>query len=72
MIPLRSRSDSLTFTPRLSAIGSETNFSRSPIVIEDQFPRVEITDGDVDQIEVVGDLIRHVESMEAKSRPSAW
>ena len=30
MIPLRSRSDSLTFTPRLSAIGSETNFSRSP------------------------------------------
>jgi Mg-chelatase subunit ChlD len=32
MIPLRSRSDSLTFTPRLLAIGSETNFSRSPNV----------------------------------------
>ena len=29
MIPLRSRSDLLTFTPRLSAIDSETNFSRS-------------------------------------------
>jgi acyl carrier protein len=41
------------------------------IVIEDQFSRVEITDGDVDHIEVVGDLIRHVESMESKRRPSA-
>ena len=30
------------------------------IVIEDQFPAVEITDDDVDQIDVVGDLIRHV------------
>ena len=30
------------------------------IVIEDQFPAVEITDDDVDQIEVVGDLIRHI------------
>ena len=30
MIPLRSRSDSLTFAPRLSAIGSESNFSRFP------------------------------------------
>jgi acyl carrier protein len=30
------------------------------IVIEDQFPAVEITDDDVDQIEVVGDLIHHI------------
>src|SRR5262249_8632966 len=30
MIPFRSRSDSLTFTPRLSAIGSESDFSRFP------------------------------------------
>ena len=30
------------------------------IVIEDQFPTVEITDDDVDQIDVVGDLIRHI------------
>jgi acyl carrier protein len=30
------------------------------IEIEDQFPAVEITDDDVDQIEVVGDLIRHI------------
>jgi acyl carrier protein len=29
-------------------------------VIEDQFPAVEITDDDVDRIEVVGDLIRHI------------
>lgn len=32
------------------------------ILIEDQFPAVEITDDDVDQIDVVGDLIRYVES----------
>jgi hypothetical protein len=30
MIPLRSRSDSLTFTARWPAIGSESNFSRCP------------------------------------------
>jgi acyl carrier protein len=30
------------------------------IVIEDRFPAVEITDDDVDQIDVVGDLIRHI------------
>ena len=31
------------------------------ILIEDTFTGVEITDGDADQIEVVGDLIRHIE-----------
>jgi acyl carrier protein len=31
------------------------------MVIEDQFVGVEITDTDLDQIEVVGDLIRHIE-----------
>src|SRR5262249_53840377 len=31
------------------------------MVVEDQFAGVEITDKDVDRIEVVGDLIRHVE-----------
>jgi len=30
------------------------------IVIEDQFPAVEITDEDVDRIEFVGDLIQHI------------
>jgi hypothetical protein len=30
MIPLRSRSDSFPFTPGLSAIVSESNFSRCP------------------------------------------
>jgi acyl carrier protein len=34
------------------------------IVIEDQFAGVEIKDEDVDQIEVVGDLIRHIETMD--------
>ena len=33
------------------------------IVIEDRFVDVVITDEDVNQIEVVGDLIRHVENM---------
>ena len=33
------------------------------IVIEDQFADVEMTDDNVDQIDVVGDLIRHVESV---------
>jgi acyl carrier protein len=33
------------------------------IVIEDQFVGVEITDDDADQINVVGDLIRHIESL---------
>jgi len=31
------------------------------ILIEDAFTGVEITDDDADQIEVVGDLIRHIE-----------
>src|SRR3981189_2569705 len=35
MIPLRSRSDSFTFTPGLSAIASESNFSRCPIAFFD-------------------------------------
>jgi acyl carrier protein len=33
------------------------------IVIEDRFVDVVITDEDVDQIEVVGDLIRHIENV---------
>jgi hypothetical protein len=32
------------------------------IEIEAQFPTVEFTDDDVDQIDVVGDLIRHLKS----------
>jgi acyl carrier protein len=38
------------------------------IAIEDQFADVEITDADVDRIDVVGDLIRHVESMGSHNR----
>ena len=34
------------------------------IAIEDRFPDVIITDEDVEQIEVVGDLIHHIESVE--------
>jgi hypothetical protein len=33
MIPLRSRSDSFTFTPGPSAIASDSNFSRCPTVL---------------------------------------
>jgi hypothetical protein len=40
MIPFRSRSDSLTFTPRLSAIGSESDFSRFPNVISFKRPTI--------------------------------
>jgi acyl carrier protein len=38
------------------------------IVIEDQFADVVITDEDVDQIEVVGDLIRHIEGVDNERR----
>ena len=34
MIPLRSRSDSFTFTPELSAIASGSNFSRCPKIFD--------------------------------------
>jgi acyl carrier protein len=34
------------------------------IVIEDRFADVEITDEEVDQLEVVGDLIRHIENVD--------
>ena len=38
------------------------------IVIEDRFADVVITDEDVDQIEVVGDLIRHIENADNERR----
>ena len=38
------------------------------ILIEDAFTGVEITDDDADQIEVVGDLIRHIEDYEQRGR----
>ena len=38
------------------------------IVIEDRFPNVVITDEDVDQIEVVGDLIGHIENVDQGRR----
>ena len=38
------------------------------IVIEDRFADVVITDEDVDQIEVVGDLIRHIENVDNNER----
>jgi acyl carrier protein len=34
------------------------------IAIEDEFPGVEIRDDEADQIEVVGDLIRHIETVD--------
>jgi acyl carrier protein len=38
------------------------------IVIEDRFADVLITDEDVDQLEVVGDLIRHIENVDHETR----
>jgi acyl carrier protein len=38
------------------------------IAIEAQFPGVEITDDDVDRIELVGDLIRHIETLDNERR----
>ena len=38
------------------------------IVIEDRFANVVMTDEDVDQIEVVGDLIRHIENVDIERR----
>jgi acyl carrier protein len=35
------------------------------MVIGDQFAGMEITDADVDQIEVVGDLIRYIQTADA-------
>jgi len=41
------------------------------MVVEDQFARLEIADADVDQIEVVGDLIRHIEMDSERRRRGA-
>jgi acyl carrier protein len=38
------------------------------LVVEDQFAGLEITDADVDQIEIVGDLIRHIETLDSDRR----
>ena len=38
------------------------------IVIEDRFADVVMTDEEVDQLEVVGDLIRHIENADHKRR----
>ena len=39
------------------------------IVIEDRFVDVVITDDEVDHLEVVGDLIRHIENEDHERRP---
>jgi acyl carrier protein len=36
------------------------------LAIEDKFPGVEITDDDVEQIQVVGDLIRHLSTKQVE------
>jgi acyl carrier protein len=38
------------------------------IVVEDRFADVVITDEDIDQLEVVGDLIRHIENVDNERR----
>jgi len=41
------------------------------MAVENQFAGLEITDDDVDRIEVVADLIRHIETMHGESRRGA-
>jgi acyl carrier protein len=41
------------------------------IEIEDQFPAVEFTDDDVEQIDLVGDLIRHIKRAWVAKRDDA-
>src|SRR5262245_66665609 len=41
------------------------------IAVEDQFPGVEIPDDDVDRIELVSDLIRHIETWGDRRRGAA-
>jgi len=38
------------------------------IAVEDQFAGVEITDDDVDRIQAVGDLVRHIETLDSERR----
>jgi len=38
------------------------------MAVEDQFAGVEITDADVDRIELVGDLIRHIKALDDEGR----
>ena len=38
------------------------------IALEDQFPGLEITDDIIDRIELVGDLIRHIETLDSERR----
>jgi acyl carrier protein len=61
----------------IESVTSETHFTNDlgadlfdrvelMLAIEDQFAGVEITDDDVEQIQVVGDLIRHLNTKQAK------
>jgi acyl carrier protein len=38
------------------------------IAVEDQFAGVEITDDDIDRIQAVGDLVRHIETLDSERR----
>jgi acyl carrier protein len=61
----------------IDSVTSETHFTNDlgadlfdrvelMLAIEDQFAGVEITDDDVEQIQVVGDLIRHLNTKQVK------
>src|SRR2546425_13254072 len=71
----------MTTSPRLSVgrVTDEAHFTDDlgadwldrldlMIAVEDQFAGVEITDDDVDRIELVGDLIRHIETLDSERR----
>jgi hypothetical protein len=46
--------------------------SEQTTAIKDQFAGVEITDADFDRIEVIGDLIRHIEIVDTGNAPESW
>jgi hypothetical protein len=45
--------------------------SEQTAAIKDQFAGVEITDADFDRIEVIGDLIRHIEIVDTGNAPES-
>ena len=45
--------------------------SEQTTAIKDQVARVEITDADFDRIEVIGDLIRHIELVDMGNAPES-
>ena len=58
---LRASSPAIDWTVMACRNCNTLEIFEQRLSIEDAFTGVEITDNDADQIEVVGDLIRHIE-----------